>query len=344
MNKKKLILGIVLGVIGVAILVAAIIGVSMLTEYNSKGAGSGETVTIEVEQGEGVKAIAAKLKEKGLIKSEIVFYLKVKNMGVSGSLRYGTFELYKNAGLENLINDLISGGAQKESVMFTIPEGYSIEMIAAKLAEEGICTEGEFLDAVEEDYDYWFLDDVPDDDGIKYKLQGFLFPDTYSITEDMTAEDIVKTMLDQFDQKFTSDMREKLDTLGKTAFEVVIEASIIERETKIDSERVTVAGVIKNRLEIDMKLQMCPTALYPVTDGIYNKTTVTYDDIEVESPYNTYKYAGLPVGPIANPGLESLEAALNPEEHDYLYYHTDPKKNDGSHIFTKTYQEHTNTQ
>ena len=344
MNKKKLILGIVLGVIGVAILVAAIIGVSMLTEYNSKGAGSGETVTVEVEQGEGVKAIAAKLKEKGLIKSELVFYLKVKNMGVGGSLRYGTFELYKNAGLENLINDLISGGAQKESVMFTIPEGYSIEMIAAKLAEEGICTEDDFLDAVEADYDYWFLEDVPNDDGIKYQLQGFLFPDTYSVTEDMTAEDIVKMMLDQFDQKFTSDMREALDDSGKTVFELIIEASIIERETKIDSERVTVAGVIQNRLKIDMKLQMCPTALYPVTDGIYNKTTVTYDDIEIDSPYNTYKYAGLPVGPIANPGLESIEAALNPQEHDYLYYHTDPKKNDGSHIFTKTYQEHTNTQ
>jgi UPF0755 protein len=124
----------------------------------------------------------------------------------------------------------------------------------------------------------------------------------------------------------------------------VTEASIIERETMVDSERVTVAGVIKNRLEKGMLLQMCPTALYPITDGIYDKNTVTYEDTKVDSPYNTYVNKGLPIGPIACPGLESLEAALNPEEHDFLFYHTDKKKNDGSHIFTKTYQEHTNTQ
>jgi len=344
MNKKKLIWGIIIGVLAAILITVAAFGFSMLKEFNSKGAGSGETVTIVVEQGEGVKAIGAKLKEKGLIKYEIIFYLKVRDMGVSGKLRYGTFELYKNAGLENLIQDLISGGAQKESVMFTIPEGYTIEMIAAKLEAENICTEDEFLDAVEEDYDYWFLEDVPEDDDIKYELQGFLFPDTYAIGEDMTAEDIVKLMLDQFDKKFTSEMRTKAEELDKSIFEVVIEASIIERETLIDSERVTVAGVIKNRMDKGMLLQMCPTALYPITEGIYDKNTVTYEDTKVDSPYNTYINKGLPVGPIANPGLPSLEAALNPQEHEYLYYHTDTKKNDGSHIFTKTYKEHTSTQ
>ena len=343
-KKKRLILNIVLGVIIVVLLIVSFIGGSMLIEYNSSGKGSGETVTIEIEQGEGVWSIADKLKENGLINYKIVFYLKAKNMDVFTKLRYGTFTLYKNAGLESLIEDLISGGAQKEATMFTIPEGYSIEMIAAKLEKEGICSENEFLQAVEKDYDYWFLESVPTNTDIKYELQGFLFPDTYAISEDMKAEDIVKLMLDQFDKKFTSDMQDKAEDLGKTIFEVVIEASIIERETKIDSERVTVSGVIKNRLEKGMMLQMCPTALYPVTDGIYDKDTVTYEDIKVDSPYNTYQNKGLPVGPIANPGILSLEAALNPEEHDYLYYHTNTKKNDGSHIFTKTYQEHTSTQ
>ena len=344
MKKKKSVAGIVLGLVGAIILMVGIIGATMLMEYTSKGAGSGETVTVEVEQGEGVKAIAAKLKEKGLIKYEIVFYLKVRSMGVSNKLRYGSFELYKNAGLEDLINDLISGGAQKESMMFTIPEGYSIEMIAKKLEEENICSESDFLEAVEDDYDYWFLDEVPYKGDIKYRLQGFLFPETYSITEDMTARDIVVLLLDQFDKKFTDEMKQKAEDLGKSVFEVVIEASIIERETLIDAERVTVAGVIKNRLDKGMLLQMCPTALYPITDGIYDKNTVTYEDTKVESLYNTYVYKGLPIGPIANPGIESLEAALDPEEHEYLYYHTDKDKNDGSHIFTKTYKEHTSTQ
>jgi UPF0755 protein len=227
--------------------------------------------------------------------------------------------------------------------MFTIPEGYSIEMIAAKLAAEDICSEAEFLQAVEEDYDYWFLEDVPASSDIEYRLQGFLFPETYAISKDMTAEDIVNLMLKEFDKKFTSKMKKQAEDMGKTIFEVVIEASIIERETKIDSERVTVSGVIQNRLKKDMRLEMCPTVLYPLTEGMYDKDTVTYADTEIDSPYNTYENKGLPVGPIANPGILSLEAALNPQEHDYLYYHTDPKKNDGSHIFTKTYKDHMNT-
>lgn len=341
-NNKALKIILIIAIVIVVIL--GIIGCTMLIEYQSDGEGTGETVTVEIEQGEGAWDIAGKLKEQGLIKYKSVFFLKAKIMGADGKLRFGTFLLKKGTGLENLIDDLIHGGAQKESVMFTVPEGYTIELIADKLEKESICSESEFLEAVEKEYDYWFLDTIPVDADVKYRLQGFLYPETYSISVDMTAEDIVKVMLDEFGKRFTSEMKDKADALGKSVYEVVIEASIIERETLIDAERVTVAGVIKNRLEINKPLEMCPTALYPVTDGIYDKTTVTYEDTKVDSPYNTYMYKGLPVGPIASPRIESLVAALNPEEHDYLYYHTDNVKKDGSHIFTKTYQEHTNTQ
>lgn len=343
-KKRSKIVNIILCVVIVLFLVAAFVLGSIYIEYSSTGEGTDETVTIDIEQGEGILDIAEKLKEEGLIDYRIAFYLKVRNMGVSGKLRYGTFTINKGSGLENIIDELISGGAKKEEQMFTVPEGYTIEMIAKKLEEEGICTESEFLQAVQLDYGYWFLESVPEDADVTYKLQGFLFPDTYAISEEMTAEDIVTAMLDQFNDKFTQDMQDKMQSLGKTVYEVVIEASIIERETMIDSERVMVAGVIKNRLEKGMRLQMCPTALYPLTNGIYDKTTVTYDDTLVDSPYNTYQNYGLPVGPIANPGLASLEAALNPAEHNYLFYHTDTTKNDGSHIFTETYQEHTDTQ
>lgn len=343
MRKKKILI-IVLGIVIVLLLAIAFIAGSIFMEYNSTGEGTEETVTIEIEQGEGILDIAAKLKEEGLINYRIAFYLKVKNMGVSGKLRYGTFTLHKEAGLQNIIEALTTGGAQKEELMFTVPEGYTIELIAKKLEEEGICSESEFLQAVQQDYDYWFLEAVPADAEVKYKLQGFLFPETYAISEEMTAEDIVTVMLDQFDSKFTQEMKQQMEAQGKTVYEIVIEASIIERETMIDSERAIVAGVIKNRLEKSMRLEMCPTALYPITNGIYDKTTVTYEDTHVDSPYNTYENHGLPIGPIACPGLASLEAALNPAEHNYFFYHTDNTKNDGSHIFTETYQEHTNTQ
>lgn len=330
--------------VAVVVLVIAIVACSMIIEYNRKGKGTGEYVTVEVEAGEGVRDIATKLKEKDLISHKLVFLLKVRNMGVSGKLRYGTFELEKGAGLETLILGLTSGGTQKENVMFTIPEGYTVAMIAEKLAEEKICSKEDFLLAVEKEYDYWFLENVPEDVDILYRLEGFLYPETYAIGEEMTAEDIVIMLLDQFDKKFTDEMKAKADQLGKSAYEVVTEASIIERECAIDSERKTVAGVIKNRLEIGMRLQIDPTCMYPITKGLYDITSTTYEHLEYDSPYNTYQNSGLPIGPISNPGILSLEAALAPEEHEFLYYHTDKVKNDGSHIFTKNFQDHLNTQ
>lgn len=131
--------------------------------------------------------------------------------------------------------------------------------------------------------------------------------------------------------------------MNYTPYELVNRAAIVEREAKLDEERPIIAGVINNRLEQGMMLQMCPTVLYPITNGIYDKSEVTYDDLEVESLYNTYKNTGLPVGPICNPGAVSLNAVLNPTEHNYLYYHVDNAET-GSHIFTETYQEHVDTQ
>ncbi len=341
-KKKRRMVNILLCVFGVLFLTIAFVGGTMFLEYQSDDVGTEETVTINIEQGEATLDIATKLKEEGLIQYRSIFYLKVRNTGAK--LRYGTFTIHKGSGLETIINVLTSGGAMKEETMFTVPEGYTIEMIATKLETEGICSQEDFLLAVVQDYEYWFLEDIPEEAEVTYRLQGFLFPDTYAISEDMTAEDIVKTLLDQFDKKFSTDMRNQMKALGKTVYEVVIEASIVEREAVVETERATIAGVINNRLAIDMKLQMCPTALYPITDGLYDKDTVTYADTEYDSPYNTYKYKGLPPGPIANPGIASLQAVLQPEEHEYLYYHVDTNKGDGSHIFSKTYNEHTNTQ
>jgi len=343
-RKSNPVIKILLGLLIVIVVIGAVIGFSMLSEYNSSSEGTEETVTVEVVQGENVWDIAAKLKENDLINYEVVFYLKVRDEGADGKLRYGTFEFQKESGLKEIIEELTTGGAQKESIMFTIPEGYSIEMIAQKLDAEGICSEEDFLLAVEADYDYWFIDAIPENGDIKYKLQGFLFPETYAVTKDMTAKDIVNKMLSQFDKCFTDEMKERMQQLDKDIFTVVTEASIIEREAKVAEERAMMSGVIQNRLDIDMKLQMCPTALYPITDGMYDKNFVTIADTQYDSPYNTYVYAGLPVGPIANPGGLSLEAALYPVEHEYLFYHTNEEKKDGSHIFTKTYQEHVNTQ
>jgi len=343
-KKKSPVLKIVLLVFLALVVGAGIFAGSIFWEYTASGTEGGKEVTFEIEQGQGLKDIAENLKEKGLIKSPIAFILKARSMGAATSLRYGTFVLNEGAGLETLIKQLTSGGAQKASKSFTIPEGYSIEKMAVKLEEEGICSSADFLAAVEKEYEFDFLDSIPADANVKYRLQGFLYPDTYSVFEEATAEDIVKIMLEQFDSKFTDEMKAKAESLDKSVFEVVIEASIVEREAQKAEERNMIAGVIVNRLEINMPLQMCPTALYPVTEGMYDKSTVTYADTEVDSPYNTYQNPGLPVGPICSPGIACLEAVLEPAEHNYLFYHVDESKNDGSHIFTETYQQHTQTQ
>lgn len=341
---KKQVVKIILLIFVIVLLIVGYFGVTMYQEYVSTGSGTEETVVIEIEKGENTRSIASKLKENDLIDYEIVFYLKAKNTGAANKLRYGTFTFHKESGLAEILEVLTKGGAIKESEMFTIPEGYTIEQIAKKIEKDGFCTEAAFLEAVQKDYDYWFLKDIPEHEAIPYRLQGFIYPETYAITDDMTAEEIVNVMLKQFEKEFTEELRQQMQQQGKSVFEVVIEASIIERETKLDSEKAMVAGVIKNRLAIDMKLQMCPTVLYPQTNGLYDKDTVTYDDLEIDSLYNTYMYKGLPVGPIANPSISSIEAALNPVEHKFYYYHTDKNKNDGSHIFTETYEEHVNTQ
>ena len=205
-NKISKIIKILLIVLALGV---AILGITMVAEYTSSGKGTGEEIAIEIEQGEGIWDIATKLQKEGLIKYKVVFFLKARTMGAAAKLRYGTFILEKGSGLEQVITDLIQGGAQKEQQMFTVPEGYTIELIAKKLEKEGFCSEQEFLQAVEKDYDYWFLESIPANANVKYRLQGFLYPETYAISADMTAEDIVKVMLDQFDKMFTSEMRER---------------------------------------------------------------------------------------------------------------------------------------
>lgn len=339
-NKRKI--GPLL--LGLVVVFVALWIFTVFAEYQNETDKAGEEITFEIKKGEGTKAIAARLKEKGLIKNKLAFYMKIKSTGAAGQLKYGSFTIQKGASLGTVIHALTTGGARREGNWFTVPEGFTIEKIGAKLEKEGICSKKDFLSAVQEDYDYWFLESIPEDAPVTYRLQGFLFPDTYELGNNITPRNIVTIMLDEFGFKYTKEMDEKAKKMGKTTYEIVTEASIIERETDVDEERAMVAGVIENRLRTGMPLQMCPTVLYPLTEGMYDVTTVTYEDTRYDSLYNTYQNKGLPPGPIANPGLPCLEAALNPVSHNYFFYHTDEKKKDGSHIFTETYEEHVKTQ
>ena len=304
-----------------------------LIHFLKKGA-----VSVSIPEGANSVQISEVLKESGLIKSQSYFLARLFVSPYRGKLRYGTFKIDKNATLSSIFKTLAKDGAKKNTVSVTIPEGYSVEMIEDKLISLGLCTKAEFEAALSENYDYDFLSAIPNSKDIRYRLQGFLYPETYEFYADASAKTIIDTMLKEF-QKQILPLNIKKDDL----FDIVTKASMIEREAKIDSERAVIAGVIENRIRQNMRLQIDATVAYAVSDGRYNKSKIYYKDLDVNSKYNTYKYKGLPIGPICCPSIKSITAAKSPLLHKYLYYHTDTVKNDGSHIFTETFSQHTST-
>ena len=312
-------------------------------EYSNDESIDGEEVEIVIEKGTSTKGIAKILKEKGLIQYELAFTMKAKKTEYGSKLHYGTFTLHEGMSLLDILKTIAEGEGDNGMIKVVIPEGYTVQMIAQRLEDKGVCSKEEFLEAANTlDYDFTFLKDLEVPEDVDYVLQGFLFPATYKWEAGTKASVIVKDMLQAFVNQVGTEELEKMEKSEQGLYNMITIASIIEREAKLDEERPTISGVIYNRLEIDMKLQMCPTVLYPLTEGMYDVNQVLYKDLEIDSPYNTYENYGLPIGPICNPGLASIKAALAPEKHDYLFYHTDGTS-DGKHIFTKTYEEHEDT-
>lgn len=291
--------------------------------------------TVKIEQGLSTMDIAEVLKENKVISSKLLFYLKVNLSQYRGQLKYGDFKFTPRDNYDEVIKILATKGAVKETVTVTIPEGYSVELIAKKIEEAGLVKREEFIKAINDDYQFDFLrnTNIPKDS--IYRLEGFLFPSTYEFYKDVTAHEIINTMLLEFEKQY-----KKITPTYDGIFDIVTKASLIEREAKTDKDRTLIAGVIENRLKEDMLLQIDACVIYAMSNGKYDVERVLYEHLKIDSPYNTYKNKGLPKGPIASPGEESLRAAITPANHDYLYYRTDTNKNDGSHVFSKTFEEH----
>lgn len=329
----------VLFLLFILILIGAIfIGIPFYDDLYGNKSFDGEDITFTIPEGSSTHAVAKILKENNFIKYEKAFVLRVKRKGVSDKIKYGTFTLNTGLNKDELINALLEPGIDENYIKVTIPEGYSVEQIATKLEELEICSKDDFLNTINnETFDYDFLENVSTSG--KYKLQGFLFPKTYSIKKGTSTKEIIDMMLKQFEIEFNDEYYEKAKELNKTIPEIITIASIIEREAKLDSERATISGVIYNRLKISKNLEIDATVQYDITNGLYNKSKIYYEDLQKDSKYNTYKNYGLPVGPICNPGKASIEAALSPEKHSYLYYVVNDEEI-GSHKFSETYKEH----
>ena len=250
-NPKPL---IVISIVLVIILAIMIYGYSQYKIYQDEYQGTestqGEDVVVVIPEGAATKQIAQILKDNGLIQFPSAFVKRVKESEYRGVLQPGEFTLNTGMSTWEMI-EILGKVEPTRTVMatLTIPEGFSVEQIAARVDSEGLFTEEEFLDAVQENtYDYDFLDSIPEGISVNYRLQGFLFPATYDIYEDTTAHDLVDMMLKKFDEVYTDSMQSQAEAMNYTAFEVVNRAAIVEREAKIDDERPIIAGVINNRL------------------------------------------------------------------------------------------------
>ncbi len=285
---------------------------------------------VVIPEKSNARQVASILKQYELIRSEAAFLAYCRKKGLDSQLKAGHYRFSRSQPLEEIADSIAEGRAVKLS--FTVPEGYTVEQIGQLLINKGICTKEEWDKAVKEEYGFDFLAEVPC--GQENRLEGFLFPDTYVVSEDADVKQVINLMLANFAEVWNENFAQQAEEQNRGVYEIIIQASMIEKEAMVEEERKTIAGVIKNRLEKGMLLRIDATVLYSLHE---HKDMVTYEDLEVDSPYNTYKYAGLPPGPIACPGKASIEAALNPENHHYYYY---VSKGDGSHHFSRTYAEH----
>ena len=331
-------------ILSLLFLMAAGAGGVLLYVWNGlKPAPPGDPVQIEIPKGTSANRTADLLEQHGIIRNAFLFkyYLAMKDEG--DHFQAGLYEMAPGMTNDEIIAMLNEGRTVKPPTFrFTIPEGYTIERIADKLASEGLIDKAKFLglaDSAEARKWSSAAASVPDDERLVHPLEVYLFPETYEMESGSTEADILKRMMAELDRKLDQlpeDWRDILEERGMTLHELLTVASLIEREVAVAEERPIVASVIYNRLAKGMPLQVDATVLYALGG---TKDRVLEEDLGIDSPYNTYKIPALPPGPIASPSLASILAALEPEDTEYLYYVT---KKDGSrtHLFAKTLEEH----
>lgn len=304
---------------------------------------SQDSVRIEISSGMSVSAAGALLKANGLIKNQKLFYFSARypklkaflyGKGADSQfvLRSGIYYISPSMNIAEIQQVLSSG--QQEYIKVSLPEGLTISKIAAELEENRICSAADFIKVCKNP-------SFASENGISGEsCEGFLFPDTYFLTAGMTAESVAKIMIQNFFEKITS-IPALSQMNSADLYQTVILASIVEREYRVEDEAPLIASVFKNRLRRNIGLYSCATVEYILTEieGRPHPDRILIEDTKIDSPYNTYKWAGLPPGPISNPGLVALKASANTPKTDYYFFQVvDPSA--GRHVFTTTFDDH----
>lgn len=288
-----------------------------------------EEVRVVVNPGDSLYKLLDNLKEENKIRSLLIIKAYIKKNNLQTNIKPGNYIIKSDVNLNVFLTDLNEGLYNKDLIKITIPEGYDIEKIAQTLENKNVISKEEFISGVKQ---YVVPEYIKEKGNRKYALEGYLFPDTYMLAKEMKAEDIINIMFNRFNGAL-NELREKYKIDNDKVDTIITVASMVEKEAEASSERGKVASVFYNRMKKGMRMQSCATVLYALgehRDKLYDR------DLKVDSPYNTYIIDGFPPGPIASPGMASIEAALNPEDTNYLFF---VSYNDGTHFFTHDYNE-----
>jgi len=284
---------------------------------------------VEIVPGDGSRVIARKLAEAGVVRDEWTFRAALWQSGAARRLKAGEYRFDRPLGVRQVVDMLARGAVYLRQVTFR--EGLTIREMSRIYESHGLGTAASFVSAASDPLPVRDLDPRAPD------LEGYLFPETYSLPRRAAAADLVQMMVARFKEVFDDGLAAELRAQGRGVREAVTLASLVEKESAKPEERPLIAGVYRQRLKVGMPLQCDPTVIYAlVRAGRYNGN-LTRDGLLVDSPYNTYRYPGLPPGPIAAPGRGALEAAVRPADVDYLYF---VSRNDGTHAFARTLDEH----
>jgi UPF0755 protein len=284
---------------------------------------------VDIPQGTGTAAMARRLADAGVVRSPEAFRLAVWMKGSGRRLQAGEYRFDRPMSPAEVVDKLARGDVYVRAITFR--EGLTIWDMASVYENAEFGTASDFMAASKR------ADLIRDIDPEARDLEGYLFPDTYTLPRSATAEQLVERMVAQFRKVLTPELKQQAADRGLTVRELVTLASLVEKETGKADERTTVAGVYTNRLRIGMGLQCDPTVIYALMLAGRYDGNIRRADLQIDSPYNTYRYAGLPPGPIAAPGAASLHAAANPADVPYFYF---VSRNDGSHVFSTTLDEH----
>ena len=321
----------VLGVLVLLLLAAGASGaVYVFTRVNQPYKGyEGREQFVDIPPGSGVASMARRLADAGVVRDRLAFRYAVWLTGEARSLKAGEYRFDRPMTAEEVVRKIARGDVYLRSITFR--EGLTIREMAAHFEQQGFGAAASFVEATKDPARVRGLDPAATD------LEGYLFPDTYALPRQATAPRLVDLMVTRFHEQVGDDLPARAQAAGRTVREVVTLASLVEKETGKGEERPLVAAVYVNRLKIGMGLQCDPTVIYAIQRTGRDVKNITREDLQFDSPYNTYRYAGLPPGPIASPGRASIDAALQPADVPYLYF---VSRNDGSHVFASTLDEH----